>query len=75
MKPTRNRRITMFLFQFHTFSGIGSDSDLCFRAATSSFGSVKSKNLSNVSEVLESLIDGYDIRLRPKFGGMRALVI
>lgn len=37
--------------------------------AAGAFGSVKSNNLGNVSEVLESLIEGYDIRLRPKFGG------
>ena len=38
-----------------------------FRA--SSFGSVSTNNINNVSEILESLIEGYDIRLRPKFGG------
>ena len=40
-----------------------------FCRASGSFGSVQTANINNVSDILEDLIEGYDIRLRPKFGG------
>lgn len=39
-------------------------------AAASHDGSKTSNNkLNNVTEIIKSILDGYDIRLRPNFGG------
>jgi len=50
-----NRVVGNIIFRFHRLSTV--------------FSSVSTSNVNNVSETLERLIRGYDIRLRPKFGG------
>ena len=42
---------------------------LCGRETGGDNSAVDMGALQNVSQVIEDLLDGYDIRLRPQFGG------